>query len=189
MNYLFFSFIEITKWGFTLTLLLLVIAYFITKRWRPFIKQWLYAAALIVFVCCIADLVSRVYDYLERLKFAQETKDKYSTAGYNFWYSSNYELHFYPLFTLLVSSILLYIFNRKLNYFVWGGLVLIALHYEAIYIAFWKLYRDYVPSSWSIDPNGFPFNKYLFCFMVFNAFVTGPYFYKRVMDKRQVKTT
>ncbi len=195
MSNLVSCFIEITKWGFTLTFLLLFIGYFILLKWRPFIKQWLFAACLIMLVCCIAELVSQGFDYIDRLKFVQEARAKYNTGGYNFWYGPNNELHYYPLFALLLSSVLLFIFKRRLNYFVWGGLVSIALHYEAIYdavyIAILNLRRDYLPSSWSVEyaDKESHINKYLLCFAVFNAVVTCIYFYKRVMDKRRVKTT
>jgi len=183
MSTLLFYFEYITKWGFTITFPMLLLGYLIKKQWRPFIKEWLSGSYIIAFVYCMIELANKLSVHIERLKLIPENNE-----GYDFYYSSTYDASVYFYFALLTLVLIVFIFRRIRASLWWGISVLFAFHFETIYVALAWLYRDYLPSSWSVYYHTPVYvNPYLFSFIAFNLLVTGIYFLKKIWVKKTVK--
>jgi molybdopterin-containing oxidoreductase family membrane subunit len=168
------------KWGFTITLPLLLLAYIILKKWRPFTRQWLLSSYIIAFAYCTWVLIDRLIDLFEALKLVPK-----KTEDYNFYYSNLQNPGIYVHIILLVFIITLFFFRRTRHSFWWGLLVLLILHYEYVYITITSLYRDYLPSSWGLYyRTPFNINIQLFGFVVFNLLVAVVYFVRKLWQKK-----
>jgi len=174
MSYLLYYFGEMIRWGFTISFPLIIGGHMLKKEWQVFTKQWLKISYAIVLSSCAITLADNITGFIQRSKFVNETN------GYNFYYMANYGVHFIAYVLLLTLLTALFLHKRIRHSFGWGALSLLVLHYEVVYMAIWSLYRDYLPSSWSMSYNPFPFDKYVFSFIAFNALAYGIYFLSRL---------
>ena len=172
MTYIAFYFEDAVKWGFLITLPLLLLVFYANRRWRPLIKQWLAAGYSLVFIYCFIVFVHRMKVLFDLGKYLPPKTD-----SYNFYYSATNQpgTYIYPLFILL--TLVLYLFKRLRLSFAWGVLALVAIHYETVYIAITSLYMDSLHSSWRVYYyTPFGLNIYLFSFIAFNLLVLVNYY-------------
>jgi hypothetical protein len=161
MSDFLFYFVEIVKWGFTISLLLLIIGYLIKQGWRPFIKQWLSSTHIIVFVCCFVLLLFVIRNLVEAITSRMRISEEFNVPT-QFVYTPNYWLRYGPQAALLLTLIILFIIRKDRNSFGLGLLALIALHYDAI-INLRYLLEDY---KWPVNYGGqipeHPFSSFFF---------------------------
>ena len=72
MGFTAILFEETVKWGFTITLPILLFGYLLKKTWRRFIGQWLLASYCLVFGHCVFSLAYSISNYIVKFRLVSK---------------------------------------------------------------------------------------------------------------------
>ena len=173
----------VVKWGFTITLPLLLLLYFIKREWRPFTKNWLWSSCTLVFIYFGVELAGKI-----GVLIGKQIAPTSSNEVHNFYHGFGYGATLYLYFAFKFLLIVLFAFKRIRKSVAWGIGALLLLHKEELTLAIWYEFRNYYPSSWAIYYHlPFDVNLYLFCPIVFNLLVFAIYFSKQFLVKNTSK--
>ena len=113
-----------------------------------------------------------------------------NAEGYSFYYSRinisspyGWTYYFFTFSPLILSA--LFLFKKKVRAsFVWSLCVILLFNIEPIIIYITGLYRDHLPSSWSIQNDLLPGNDYLLSFLFFNVIIAIILFIQNKFSKK-----
>lgn len=184
MTNLLYWLTQIIVLGFYLTLPLLIVAYFVKRSHRPFIKQWLLSSNSIVYVYCLGTFINWVIGFIGDWRLADEMQSSFNANGYSFWYSQINNPGIYLYLVLQMLILFLFAFRRIRASFVWGMIVLILFNFEKVYVLLASLLREYLPSSWSVY---YRTSWYLYplAFVVFNLMTAGVFYLGLILNKKR----
>jgi hypothetical protein len=170
------------QWGFSITLLLLIIAYFTKTQWQPFVKKWLLSIYIIAVIFCLFQLGFVTATYISFFRASD-------SEGYDVYRKMYYAKFFYPFLFLSILVLTLFMFRRVRNSFGLSLAILPVIHYQTIY----NIESMFDKIKWPVDYGGSPkmpsygvfyYIKYFLYFLLFNGAALGVYVLLRRLNKK-----
>lgn len=158
----------IIQWGFTFSffVVMLLRISFQTKsklfdRWH-LISKWIVLSFLVLVaienIIIFVGIVSKAKQKHEGYSFYYSRINVFSAYGWSFYFGT-----FSPLALCLAFA-----FKKLRDSFLWSLAAVFLFNAEYIIILITGLYRDYLPSSWSVSYDLLPGNDYFLSFILFN---------------------
>ena len=171
--------------GYFYVTLFLLLAYLFLKKQRAVLKEIIISSNLLSLITYLLFIIHSIYILYPLIQPFNDERDiffKYRIAGpysHYFWLS-------------LINSLIIFIlllFKKPRNSVwitVWMFISSAPFNYERLILWITSLYRDYLPSSWSVYHTDFFYN---YPFVVYILFLALTVFIRKYLKKRDIPET
>lgn len=167
--------------GYFYVVLLLLIAYLLLKKQRTFLKEIIISSNVLSLITYLLFIIHSIYILYPLIQPFNDERDlffKYRISGpysHYFWVSI--------INSLIIFILLLFKKSRNSVWMtVWIVISSAPFNYESLILWITSLYRDYIPSSWSVHYTNFFYN---YPSVLYTCFLTMTYFIrKNVISKK-----
>lgn len=161
----------IIQYGFTFTILLIVVLKFMLPSKRRIINKWQLTANWIVFLFFIYFSIANIIYFTKELSESDAEKEEYTFYYTRLNIFSPYGWSHYLAVFLPLILCLLFLKKKVRTSLLWSFAIIIFYNLERIVIYITGLYRDYLPSSWSVYYSSSWQYSYITAFLIFNLAV------------------
>ncbi len=172
--------------GYFYVVSLLLLAYWIKKKQRPFLKNIIVSSntlSLLTYLIFICNSLYILYAIIQPFNDERDIFFKYRIAG-------PYSVYYWIPFINSMIIFLLLLFRKPRNSIwitVW--MVISAAPFIYNYLIIWltNSFRDYLPSSWSFQNSTY---QHIYSHLIYIVFLAATYFIRRFFqNKNNLKST
>ena len=146
---IWFNISQALLYGYVYIIPLLLLSYWILKRFKPFLKEVIICANILSLV----GYALKIYFSLMQLKEVFQTTDDQTAHFYKLRIFGAYGFAYWIPFIISLVMFVLLLFKKPRNS-VWISLCVVLFSfpylYERLVILVTDYFRDYLPSSWSV---------------------------------------
>lgn len=163
--------------GYFYVVFFLLLAYLLLKKRRPFLKEVIISSNLLSLITYLLFIIHSIFILYPLIKPFNDDRDiffSYRIAGP---YSTYYWLS--VINSVLIFTFLLFKKHRNAVWITfWIVLSSAPFNYERLVIWITSLYRDYLPSSWSVYHTDFIYNYpwFAYLFVLAVTYIARKYF-------------
>ncbi|QEC67595.1 hypothetical protein FRZ67_09945 [Panacibacter ginsenosidivorans] len=161
----------ILQFGFTFTILLIMILKIIIPSKKTIINKWYLIANWVVFLFFIYLSIANIIYFIKELSEFNTEKEVYTFYYTRLNFFSPYGWSHYPAIFLPFILCLLFLKKKVRASLLWSLAVIIFFNLENIVIFITGFYRDYLSSSWSVFYTKTWQYSYIQAFLIFTLAV------------------